>query len=33
MDKHEWNAILNIVSGAKYHSVACMAIRNVYYKL
>ena len=33
LDKQEWKAILYIVSGAKYHSVACMALRNVYYKL
>ena len=33
MDKQKWKVILIIVSGVKYHFVACMAICNVHNKL
>ena len=33
MDKKEFKAILNMLSGVKYHFVACMAICKIHYKL
>ena len=32
MDKKEWKAMLNIVSGVKYYFAACMAICNIHFK-